>query len=168
MKNCRKIGKKLSAYQDNEVAAAEKDAIEAHLQTCAACSKQYQILLQTYGLLRSMPGIDPSPGLFRRIVQGATLDRRAFRVRALGLDLRFAAAFTGIALIALSGLWAGTTLGNFLARRHFQPARSFSAIDSGRTLTLSSLKAFDAAPPGSFAAGYLKLAQPILENKHAK
>jgi anti-sigma factor RsiW len=168
MKTCQSVRKKLSAYQDGEVTTAEKDAIDAHLRTCEACRKQHEALLQTYRMLRSLPEIEPAPGLSRRIVDTATRAWEPFWVRALGEALRWLPAPAAMVALAAAGLLVGTMLGNLLIEGQFHPSHRLSASFSDQALTLASVRVFDATPPGSFAGGYLKLTTYNPEISHEK
>jgi anti-sigma factor RsiW len=168
MQTCQYVTNKLSAYQDDEVTTAEKDAIEAHLRTCEACRKQHEALLQTYRMLRSLPEIEPAPGLSRRIVDSATRAQGPFWVRALGEALRLLPAPAAMVTLAAAGLWVGTMLGNLLIEGQFHPPRRLSASFSDQALTLASVRVFDAIPPGSFAEGYLNAVSRNPEVNHEK
>ncbi len=168
MQTCQYVTNKLSAYQDDEVTTAEKDAIKSHLRTCEACRKQHEALLQTYRMLRSLPVIEPAPGFSRRIVNGATQAQEPFWVGALGEALRLLPAPAAMVTLAAAGLWVGTMLGNLLIGGQFHPSHTLSASFSDQTLTLASVKVFDATPPGSFAEGYLNLVSRDPEISHEK
>ena len=168
METCRNIRKKLSAYQDRELGPAEKDAIEAHLRTCEACRKKHEALLQTYRMLRSLPEIEPAPGLSRRIVDNVTWAQEPFWIRTLGEAFRLLPARAAIVTLAASGLIIGTMLGNLLTEGQFDSSPSLSVSFSDQALTLASVRVFDATPPGSFSGGYLKLAIQNPEINHEK
>jgi anti-sigma factor RsiW len=168
MKTCQSIRKKLSAYQDREVGTAEKDVIETHLRTCEACRKEHEALLQTYRMLRSLPDIEPVPGLYCRIVDRATQSQKPFWVRALGKAFRLLPAPAAIATLAAAGLLVGTMLGNLLTEGQFHPSPPFSASHSDQALTLVSVRVFDAIPPGSFAESYLKLVSQKPERSYER
>jgi anti-sigma factor RsiW len=168
MQTCQYVTNKLSAYQDDEVTPAEKDAIEAHLRTCEACRRQHEALLHTYRMLRNLPGIEPAPGLSRRIMDSATQAQEPFWIRALGEALRLLPAPAAMVTLAAAGLWVGTMLGNLLIEGQFHPSHTLSASFSDQTLTLASVRVFDATPPGSFAEGYLNLVTSNPELSHEK
>jgi len=168
MKTCRNIRKKLSAYQDRELGPAEKDAIEAHLRTCAACRKKHEALLQTYRMLRSMPEIEATPGFSRQIVEKATQRQVPEWIGAFGGAFRLLPALTAMVTLAIVGLLTGALLGNLLTARQFDTPPPFSAFQTDKALTLASVQVFDATPPGSFAGGYLRLATYTPETRHEK
>ena len=168
MQTCRHIRKKLSAYQDRELNPAENDAIETHLRTCEACRKEHEALLQTYRMLRSMPEIEPAPGLSRQIMDSATRTQISVWDRALTGALRLFPAPAAMATLAVAGLLTGVLLGNFLTARPFDTPLPFSTASTEKALTLASVRVFDATPPGSFAGGYLRLATYIPEVRHEK
>jgi anti-sigma factor RsiW len=168
MKTCKSFRKKLSAYQDGELESADKNVIEAHLRTCDACRKQHEALRQTYRMLRSLPEIEPDPGLSRRIVDSATLAQEPFWVRALGEAFRCLPAPAAMVALAAAGLLVGTMLGNLLIEGQFHPSHRLSASFSDQALTLASVKVFDATPPGSFAGGYLNVVTRNQEVSHEK
>ena len=168
MDSCQIISKKLSAYQDGEVTPAEKTAIETHLRTCEACRTKHEALLLTYQILRNLPEIEPAPGLSRQIVSRATRVQERFWVRALGSAFRLLPASAAMAILAAAGLLIGTITGNFLTERQIHPSWVSSKFQSDQALTLASVRAFDATPPGSFAEGYLKLTAYNPEKGHEK
>lgn len=165
MKTCQSIRKKLSAYQDGEVTASEKDAIEAHLRNCDACRKEYESLIHTYEMFRSLPDMEPSPMLSSRIVEKAIRADEPVWVRILGGALRLVPGPAALASLAIVGLLGGVLLGNLLTDGRYRASPEFT-YDSSRTTTLASLAIFDAAPPGSFADGYLKIARFTKEASH--
>jgi anti-sigma factor RsiW len=168
METCRNIRKKLSAYQDRELGPAETDAVENHLRTCEACRKKHEALLQTYRMLRSLPEIEPAPGLSRQIVEKATQRQEPFWVRVLGEAFRLLPAPAAIVTLTAAGLLVGTMLGNLLTEGQFHPSPPLSVSFSDQALTLASIRVFDATPPGSFAGGYLRLATYTPETSHEK
>jgi anti-sigma factor RsiW len=168
MRTCQNIRKKLSAYQDGEVGTADKDVIETHLRTCKTCAKEHEALLKTYRMLRSLPAIEPTPEFSRQIMDRATRVQEVFWAQFLGQALRLLPIPSAIVAAAVAGLLLGTMSGNFLTKRQFSPPWTLSAFHSGQALTLASVRVFDAAPPGSFAEGYLQLAGQNPERSYEK
>ncbi len=165
MKTCQSIRKKLSAYQDGEVTVSEKDTIDAHLRTCDACRKEYEALIHTYEMFMSLPDMEPSPMLSRRIVEKAIRTDEPVWVRMLGGALRLVPGPAAMASLAIVGLLGGALLGNILTDGLYRASAEFT-YDSRQTTTLASLAIFDAAPPDSFAGSYLKMARYTKEVSH--
>lgn len=168
MKTCRSVQKKLSAYQDGEVGTTGRIVIETHLRTCEACRKQHDALLQTYRLFRNWPEIKPAPGLSRQIVKSATRAKEPFWARTLGRAFQLLPAPAVMVTLIAAGLLAGAMLGNMLTEGPFHLSPRLSVSFSDQPLTLASVKAFDATPPGSFAEGYLNLVTRNQELSHEK
>ena len=165
MQTCRHIRKKLSAYQDEEIEPAKSDTIEAHLRTCDACRKEYEALIHTYEMFMSLPDMEPTPWLSSRIVEKAIRPDGPVWVRMLGGVLRLVPGPAAMASLAIVGLLGGALLGNLLTDGRYSTSPEF-IYDSRRTTTLASLTIFDAAPPGSFAGDYLKMARYTKEASH--
>jgi len=97
----------LSAYLDGELAAGERQAVEAHLRRCAICRRDLAELRRVKTWLGALPEVEPAPGLLadlRRVASapvggGALLEwlRGAVRRPAVAA----AAALMALLLIAL-------------------------------------------------------------------
>src|SRR3989339_1756849 len=72
--NCDKVFGKLSAYMDNEVAVNEKQAIEQHVQGCAACAEELKILLKSQRYLKRLETVKPSDQLRDKLFQRISAD----------------------------------------------------------------------------------------------
>jgi anti-sigma factor RsiW len=166
MKTCQSVKKKLSAYQDGELSAIQKNAIEAHLRTCDGCRRYLEDLVHTYQLFEALPQIKPASGFSRQIIDRTTRGEEPFWVRTLGGAFQLLPAPAAMAMLAIVGLLAGTVLGNLLTEDRFISSRSFSVNYSGHSATLVSLTVFDAIPPGSLADGYFKMASHNPEHNH--
>jgi len=55
MRNCSDFRDNICAYIDNELAAAEKEAFEKHLETCSECRKETEEMRAIIGLCESLP-----------------------------------------------------------------------------------------------------------------
>ena len=168
MNPCRPIRKKLSAYQDGEVGATEKDVIESHLHLCEECRMHYEALLQTSHLLKSMPVIEADDGLSLRILGRVNQTQASLWVQLKENLLRLVPAPAAMVALAVVGILVGTIMGDFWIKQQFLPIRTSTAFQSEPALTIVSVKAFDAAPSGSFAASYLQLTAFSQEIRHAK
>jgi anti-sigma factor RsiW len=153
---CHAIEKRLSAYQDGELPASENEAIGRHLAECATCREQYEQLQQLWQALDDLQPIPALPEFYRQV------NRRIKQLTengAIGAPRWSSAWFKALpssavtAAILLAGIVFGTYVGNSLAT--FQPYRSPIALSEESFL--SSLKVFEAVPPGTLADGYERL-----------
>jgi hypothetical protein len=66
--NCEQAIELLPEYFTDQLEAAQRAAVEAHLQTCAACQAEARELQDTlYGLARSVPPVVPSAKVWQAI-----------------------------------------------------------------------------------------------------
>jgi anti-sigma factor RsiW len=149
---CQTIEKKLSAYQDGELSASEKEQVEGHLAGCHSCREQNVKLQQTWQALGEMTEIRPTPGFYTRVRQkiGQESEKGVlgslWRIRVLPSPV-FASVILAI------GILCGTYIGNTLIK--FEPLHSVVASSEGGFL--SYLRVFDPAPPGTLADSYERL-----------
>ena len=153
---CRNIKKKLSAYQDNQLEPLEQEEVRSHLLSCRACREQFAELERVWQTLGELKEIRPDPWFYPQLVRKVKEPRE--RTLLPGLQWVFPILRTpAIASILLAiGILAGAYLGNTLVRRDFLPFRSERPTYSQEAL-FDSLKAFESAPPGTLAHGYLQM-----------
>ena len=168
MKTCRHIRKKLSAYQDGEVGAAQKDAIESHLRTCKGCQLHYEAFQQTFQVLKRLPDIQADEGLSLRILDRVTQAQPSPWNGIKGNFLRRLPVPAAMAALAVAGILFGLLMGNFWIEQELGYRRTSAVYRSEPALTVVSVKAFDAAPFGSFSEGYLQLITHSPEMGHAE
>ena len=164
-KECRYIQKKLSACQDGELDSAEKAAVETHLHSCRECRSRYEALTKAYQMIGSLPEIEPGHEFLKKVLDQTAQSREPYWVGGIRLAQKFLPMPAAMAALAVSGILIGAVSGNVLIQNWVGPA---SAFDSNRSLTLSSINAFEAIPPGSFADDVLRLAGPHKEVEHEK
>jgi anti-sigma factor RsiW len=167
-KECRYIQKKLSACQDGELDSAEKAAVESHLHSCRECRSRYEALTKAYQMIGSLPEIEPGHGFLKKILDQTAQSREPYWVRGIRLAQKLLPMPAAMAALAVSGILIGAVSGNVLIKKWVGPTMVSSAFDSSRSLTLSSINAFEAIPPGSFADEVLRLAGPHKEVEHEK
>jgi anti-sigma factor RsiW len=95
------IRRKLSAYLDNQIDAADRAKIEGHLAGCASCRKALEELKRTVGHLKSLPEVEPPPWLTARVmalVRDQEQPRQAFW-RRIFLPLHVKLPLEAIALV---------------------------------------------------------------------
>src|SRR5262245_15401795 len=96
--SCDKIQLLLSKYADNEVSAAERDTVVAHVAGCADCARKLAEFEQVQALFSSAPTRPPEPqlrvGLFREINLIKEEERRKARRARENRPWFLPAAFT--------------------------------------------------------------------------
>jgi predicted anti-sigma-YlaC factor YlaD len=168
MDPCHRIRKIISAYQDNEIEGVQKAAIQAHLHICEGCRNQYEILQQTYQLLKKLPDIEADESLAIKVLERVSHSQQSVWTRIKD-DLRqLLPAHAPTVALAIFGILLGTLVGNFWIEQDAFFGRTIPALQSNLTLTIASERAFDAVPAGSFSEGYLQLATYNPEPSHAK
>jgi anti-sigma factor RsiW len=157
--NCHHIQKRLSAYQDGEIAGKEREQIAAHLEGCPACRSAYAELGQAWQLLEKIPEIEVSPGFERRLsarINAIPEPRSWWRLSwASWVYQAYPAPVMALALM-LVGLVLGGYLGNVLV----SGSRSVTdrTVYSQNSTDVLSFKVFAAVPPGTLGDGYLRMA----------
>ena len=153
---CRNAQKKLSAYQDGELEPQEQEQIGDHLLSCLTCHKQYAGFERVWRTLGKLEEIRPDPWFYRQLFRKVKEPRE--RNLLPGVQWVFQMLRTpAIASILLAiGILTGAYLGNTLVRCDFLPFRSERPTYSQEAL-FDSLKAFESAPPGTLAHGYLQM-----------
>lgn len=157
--SCRHIRKRLSAYQDGEIAGKAKQRFAAHLEGCPACRSAYAELEQAWQLLEKVPEIETSAGFERRLsakLHAVPETRSWWRFPWFIGIYRAYPAPAMAAVVLLVGLVLGGYLGNTLVS-DFSSAPAQVQASRAATDTFS-FRAFSAAPPGTLADGYLRMA----------
>jgi predicted anti-sigma-YlaC factor YlaD len=153
---CSKVQKKLSAYQDRELEPKEQEQVRSHLLSCRDCREQFAELERVWKIVGQFEEIRPDSWFYRQLLRKIEEPRQQGllpTVERFFQPLRTPA----IASILLAiGILAGTYLGNTLVRSDFLPFRPERSTYSQEAL-FDSLKAFDPAPPGTLADGYLRM-----------
>jgi predicted anti-sigma-YlaC factor YlaD len=153
---CPSVQKKLSAYQDGELAPREQEQVKSHLLSCRACREQYAELGRVWRTLGEMVEIHPDPWFYPQLIRRIkeTRQERGLPVLRHIFQLLRIPAIASIVLAV--GILAGTHLGNILARYDFFPFQPTPPTYSQEAL-FDSLKVFDPVPPGTLAHGYLQM-----------
>jgi len=153
---CHNVQKKFSAYQDKELKPREQEEVSRHLLSCQSCREQYEKLERVWQTLGELEEIRPDPWFYRQLL------RKIKEPREQGLWPTVERFFQllrtpAIASILLAiGILAGTYLGNILVRSDFLPFQ-LDRTTYSQEILFDSLKAFDPAPPGTLAHGYLQM-----------
>ena len=152
---CQTIEKKLSAYQDGELSASEREQVERHLADCHSCREQYVRLQQIWQALGDQSEIRPTPGFYKRVSQkiGQTTEKGVFGFRWGNWGLRVLPSSVIASAILAIGIVCGTYIGNSFIK--IQPLHNVAAYPEEGFL--SSLKVFDPVFPGTLADSYERL-----------
>ena len=154
--NCRRIRKRLAAYQDGEMGGEERNRISAHLEGCPACRSAYAELGQVWRAFERIPEIQASQGFEQRLFA---------KIHAASEPCswwRFPGVFQWLPApaMALILVLMGATLGGFLGNALMSgfasapPPVQVSKAD----VDIVSFRAFAAVPPGTLGDGYLRMA----------
>jgi hypothetical protein len=97
--NCTVVTQMLSAFIDHEVSASDESTVHGHLDNCASCRRQMEMLRQTAGTLSALPEIEPPAFLLQQIMT-ATVAKPTFAEK-------LSAAFTPAVKTPQYLRWAG-------------------------------------------------------------
>jgi predicted anti-sigma-YlaC factor YlaD len=158
MMKCHNVQKNLSAYQDRELKPGEQEEVSKHLLKCQSCRIQYERLGQAWQILGELKEIQPDPWFYPQLVNKIKESRQGHLIPQLRWTLRLLPAPAIVTILLVIGLMAGTYLGNILSRFDLFPTNHIQTSRSSEETTLASLQVFDPVPPGTLAAGYLRMA----------
>jgi anti-sigma factor RsiW len=153
---CRNIQKKLSAYQDRELKPREREEVSRHLQGCQSCREEYEKLERVWQTLAEMQEFSPDPRFYLQLVRKINQPREHGFFPSLQWVFGLLPTPAVASIILMVGILVGTYLGNALVRCDFLPFQPERPTYSQEAL-FDSLKAFDPAPPGTLAHGYLQM-----------
>jgi hypothetical protein len=69
--NCGDARRLFGAYWDDEITLAERDWLESHFTSCAACRTEYETFAHSIELVSSLPRAEVRPGLAERALARA-------------------------------------------------------------------------------------------------
>ncbi len=109
--NCKHARGLFPAYWDDETTQAERESLEGHFQSCAACRREYEQYARTLEVLGSLPRVEPAADLPERVLQRV---RRAESVpdvlpagRPVWVPLAGSVAAVALVAVTLAGPWLG-------------------------------------------------------------
>jgi len=108
--SCEEIRRKLSCYLDDEIAAEEKDSVEAHLETCAQCAAEKEDLQKLTTIFRQIPDIIPagnSEELFWEKVHQTDKQKVIERIRAFITQWDFVPVYYSATALLFLGIAVG-------------------------------------------------------------
>jgi len=84
--NCKEVKPELVAYLDGELEDPVRSQVEAHLQSCADCRAERDVLAATLKSVASLPATRPSPNLAEQFwARFQEARRRGFKAGFLAL-----------------------------------------------------------------------------------
>ena len=155
---CRRVQKRLSAYQDGELGSAEQFRIEAHLADCPECREKYQEFQRIWDALDDLPDIQPTPGFYLRLRKKISATDEYRFVPRLRQILQIFPSPLAMVTLLLVGLVMGTYLGNLLFEEGLPSLQGRQNGHAQVHVSLASMRTFDTVPPGTLAHGYLAMA----------
>lgn len=152
---CHKIETKLSAYQDGELSASEKEQVERHLAGCHACREQHVKLQQVWKNLGEIAEIRPTPGFYERVSQkiDQAPERRVWDSLWGNWRLKAYPSPAIVSVLLAIGILCGALIGNSFVNIHPLHSTTVHAEEG----VLSSLRVFGPVPPGTLADNYERL-----------
>ena len=155
---CRRIEKRLSAYQDHELEPGERRLVEAHLQACPACRLHYARIQEVGETLKSVADLTSRPDFYQDIAQRVKQRRREVNPGQVPfLRPRLALGALALAGLLFFGIFVGTQLGSGLATSLGLTAPIPMTNTAENEAILDNMDIFSSAPTGSPAHGYLQL-----------
>jgi hypothetical protein len=86
---------RLSAYLEGELDGARKAEVETHLAACAECASLLEAMRDTREALGTLPELEPSPALLRRLYAIPERKKRFLPIRDFLLRPSFQPVFAG-------------------------------------------------------------------------
>jgi anti-sigma factor RsiW len=83
---CEAITPELNAYVDGELRPAQRSAVEHHLEDCAACRAEVELLRLVTRSLRQVPLLEPSDAMRHRLLARVTAERLLGRVTTVSIE----------------------------------------------------------------------------------
>jgi anti-sigma factor RsiW len=155
---CRKIQKRLSAYQDGELRSVEQERVKIHLMDCPECRREYIELQRIWHVLGELPDIQPASGFHLQVRGKISGLKEAHFIPRLRQVFKLLPSPLAMATLLLVGLVMGTYLGKLLFEESLSSFQGSQPSYAQEHVSLASIRSFDTVPPGTLAHGYLAMA----------
>lgn len=158
--NCTAIRKKLSAFEDGEVAPPLRCAIEAHLAACPACRQAQAALQHLWLTLEDAVPPRPRPDVSQAVLRVITEQSEPGILHWSWAWNYLLPAPAAMAVMVILGF----LIGGWMGRAAWEGTRSAATVPMSAA-TLEALDAFAPTPKGSLAQGYLLLVSDTTQVK---
>jgi len=140
---CTKIKNLLPLFLDSQLNQRLSLKIKAHLDTCMDCSKEYELLRKTWGLLEEYRPVSPSPN-FKALFWQRLVQEEAWERRPVFVFPKLIPHLVPVLAIVVVILVVGLSLLNFLSDMGIQhlallvdeDIRMFEELDLARDLEI--------------------------------
>lgn len=105
---CQQCREQLSDYLEGDLPAELQAQVAAHLDGCAECARVFEELRTVVAAVRSLPEVEPPPGLQERLQAALRAGSAQPRARRFELRLRYLSSALAAAAVLLLMVWAGT------------------------------------------------------------
>jgi hypothetical protein len=94
----------LFRLMDNELSIRERDQLDAHLNRCVSCTREWKLLTLPRRIGRSIPALEPSPFFYARLKARLERERQSITIWQvlLGMSRQIVSAMATVALVIIS------------------------------------------------------------------
>ncbi len=151
---CVRTRRLLTEHADGQLTADAGRRLEAHLEACPECRKEYEGLREVRALLAAAPRFSAPAGLSERVMRDLDSGRLEERRGLLPGLIIMRTMESSLILIVIA---AGIVSGNFVATGLFPQASGLAASTAGRSAALlaNAIDAFDPAPSETVGAAFV-------------
>lgn len=144
--NCSKTHKLISSYIDSELKARGREAFEAHIKSCRACSIAVEETRNQHNLFSYAKQFN-APYAFSTRVMANISSGKAREILGIPVFARFAEA-VAIIVVIVFGILSGSLV-----------IKGYPTDKARDVIASLSLDVFDSAPPGSLGGVYLAMTE---------
>lgn len=158
--DCRETRRKLSAYQDGELADSQRAQVEQHLKQCSACSMVFQQMNQLWDIMENVETIESAPYFWTRLAQ--RLHERS-KPKVAWRPFFAPVQKVSFSLLVICLLVLGFAIGMFLGHNIYHQSQLTSAAADQELDQVFPMNSFEDFPEQSMAQAYVTM---ISENSH--
>ncbi|MBI5635291.1 MAG: zf-HC2 domain-containing protein [Nitrospirae bacterium] len=144
--NCSKTDKLISPYIDGELKAEAKEAFEAHMKACYACSMAVEQVRKQHNLFAQAKQYKVPYGFSTRVMANVSAERTGW-FSLTPLFARFAGAIVLLMIISIGMISGGFLSGSLMQTKMVSMTSALS------------LDLFDPMPPDSLGGAYFAMTE---------